>query len=456
GQYNYDTGAPNAGALRTPRVGLPAGTKNVLLSFDYLLQTEVGGTSSFDQAWVEAASSFSAPPSWTALSGTPIPGNSPCPSLTVFTQTAPPGSPLAPLVGEGGSLRFRFDTGTNQQNNYAGWSVDNVFLTGGPICFFQRYGQGCAPGCGPVDTPGCNTSCATFPRIGATGVPSSPSPGLTLAFQYAKQTEANGTGSFDQCFVEAKPTGGAWQLLTQVIGNITCPASTTLSLSVPGITDTTWRHRFRFDTIDGAANNFQGWTVDNVVATDTAGPTVVFSEDFQGPGLGAYTETDPSGNPASTLWHRETTCNGSMPLPSTMGGAAASYNQGDLGIYNYVTGMANAGAIESPDIPASPGFAIEVSQAPLSSPAFLAVSVPLPVIPPPNPLSIFGLPAPCCQLETGVALLLLVSTPTDSSGGAKVALQIPPGITGDFFAQWLCLGPGGAISMSDGGILGVR
>ncbi|HKB17140.1 MAG TPA: hypothetical protein VKF62_13825, partial [Planctomycetota bacterium] len=92
-----------------------------------------------------------------------------------------------------------------------------------------------------------------------------PSPNLLLSFEYAKETEGGGTGSFDQCFVEARPVGGAWTTYLQVLGNSPCPASTSASVLLAGITND-WQHRFRFDTLDGSSNAFQGWWIDNVKA----------------------------------------------------------------------------------------------------------------------------------------------------------------------------------------------
>ncbi|MGH7149865.1 MAG: hypothetical protein ACREIU_04170, partial [Planctomycetota bacterium] len=104
---------------------------------------------------------------------------------------------------------------------------------------------------------------------------------LTLSFDYAKETEGGGTGSFDQCFVEAKSEGaGPYGLVTQVVGNAACPgAPSTLTALVCGVPGGPWRHRFRFDTLDAVSNAYRGWYVDNVVATQnpsTAGGFTVF------------------------------------------------------------------------------------------------------------------------------------------------------------------------------------
>jgi hypothetical protein len=85
-----------------------------------------------------------------------------------------------------------------------------------------------------------------------------------------------------------------------------------------------------------------------------------FAEDFEGPGLGAYTESGGSP-PGATLWHAEGYCfyapppSLSVPIPASFGRKAAAYNRGDLGAYHYDTGLVNSGAIESPVIPSSDG-----------------------------------------------------------------------------------------------------
>ncbi len=147
-------------------------------------------------------------------------------------------------------------------------------------------------------TVGANTGAIESPVI-----PSGPGAVRTLTFEYTKQTEGGGSGSFDQCFVEARPPLGVYAVLTQVTGNSVCPTSLGVSVAVPGAGP--WQHRFRFNTVDGVGNAYQGWTVDNVVASEVA---VVFAENFEGGGLGAYIETDPAGVPAATLWHGEALC----------------------------------------------------------------------------------------------------------------------------------------------------
>ena len=170
GIYNYDTQGPggsvaNTGALVMP-TGIPLGTKDLTFSFDYMKETEGGGTATFDQCFVEVRRTFPAGQPWLPLGSTamPIPGNSACPSVTTITETAAnPLSPLSPLLGDGGAVRFRFNTVNAIANAFPGWYVGNGGLQGGPVAFFQRYGVGCAPAGAPL------------PRIGSSGAPLSPS-----------------------------------------------------------------------------------------------------------------------------------------------------------------------------------------------------------------------------------------------------------------------------------------
>ncbi len=335
-------------------------------------------------------------------------------------------------------------------------------------------------------TGGANTGEIESPAIAvpATGF-------VDLAFEYTKQTEAGGTGTFDQCFVEVASGGGAYGVVSQITGNSVCPASTSVTVGPAAVSGATWTHRFRFNTVDAVGNAYQGWTVDNVVSSVAVAPPTycvgpaapgfstistsatavllfgpgnddatsaaialpaafsyfgVPKATFQvntngwiafdqalGPGFfgnvaiptagapddaifawwddlhtgaigNVYYDVTPGGalvvewnseeqfpsnssgenvtfqvrlNPAPantieliydaatfssgggsiptpTLWHGEASCDGVTPIPATMGTNAASYNQGDIAVYNYATGGANNGEIESPAI-AAPG-----------------------------------------------------------------------------------------------------
>lgn len=201
------------------------------------------------------------------------------------------------------------------------------------------------------DTGSANSGVIESPPISlATGS------ATTLIFDYLKQTEgvgtAAGTGSFDQCFVESKAAGGNYFTDLQITGNSVCAVThVCLDLAAPG---PVIKQRFRFDTVDSLGNLFQGWTVDNIILVERLS-TTVFSENFESGGLGSYIETNSLGVATSTLWHGESSCDGILPIPATLGTSAVSYNQGDIGIYNYDTGATNSGALESPVTSVSSG-----------------------------------------------------------------------------------------------------
>jgi hypothetical protein len=179
---------------------------------------------------------------------------------------------------------------------------------------------------------------------------------LSLSFDYTKDTEGGGTNTFDQCFVESKPVGGAWGVELQVPGISPCGTPTSVTglglANVP--TGSSFQQRFFFDSVDSVSNNYAGWYVDNVVITETAGGgtfSPLFTENFEGAGLGIFVETDIAGTSVATLWHGEGSCDVGVSLAAVMQTKAAAYNQGDIGLYNFDTGGPNEGAIESPALP---------------------------------------------------------------------------------------------------------
>ncbi|MGH7151615.1 MAG: hypothetical protein ACREIU_12995, partial [Planctomycetota bacterium] len=181
---------------------------------------------------------------------------------------------------------------------------------------------------------------------------------ILLAFDYVKETEGGGVATFDQCFVETSPAGaGTWSVALQVTGNTGgCGPIVSQTAVLPaGLAGILFEHRFRFDTVDAAFNAFYGWAVDNIrVGEAPGGAFPAFVEAFEAltvPGVtvGTMAEEDPAGVPVDTLWHAEAFCDAAAtPIPVPLFGSAAAYNQGDLGIYTYDTGVANAGALVTP------------------------------------------------------------------------------------------------------------
>ena len=122
-------------------------------------------------------------------------------------------------------------------------------------------------------TAGANSGALTSPDISVSGI--TPGSKLTIGWKYWRKVENYNNGSFDKSYVEYKfdnqsnwtqiwyddskqnqPMGG-WHLVeatTDTAGNdIVVPAGAS-----------TLKVRFTFDTVDGYANNYIGWLIDDV------------------------------------------------------------------------------------------------------------------------------------------------------------------------------------------------
>lgn len=92
----------------------------------------------------------------------------------------------------------------------------------------------------------------------------------TLEFDYFRQVESYASGSFDQVAVAAKATSSSswttlWSRDSRNASENAWASSGAIDLSAFAGQDI--QVRFRFDSIDGTANNFTGWLVDDVVVT---------------------------------------------------------------------------------------------------------------------------------------------------------------------------------------------
>lgn len=106
----------------------------------------------------------------------------------------------------------------------------------------------------------------------------------------------------------------------------------------------------------GAGGSVGMWKVKGKRVLAFGPPVTLFAHDFES-GLSPYVETDAAGAPTDTLWHAESSCAASTPIPAAMGSAAAAYNRGDESppVYTYNTGstVPNQGVIEGPPLTAS-------------------------------------------------------------------------------------------------------
>lgn len=120
------------------------------------------------------------------------------------------------------------------------------------------YGQ---DGTCSYDTGGASSGTLTSPPI--SGVIST----STLSFEYFREVESY-SGSYDRTQVEVVTSSGSATVFDL---DATDPSSATWTssgeISLAAFAGQTIQIRFRFDTIDGVANDFTGWLIDDVVVT---------------------------------------------------------------------------------------------------------------------------------------------------------------------------------------------
>ncbi len=119
GGGNYNTGTANGGVVTLPAVSLPPGSGSLALTFNYLMNVEVGAA--YDQAVVELS---------TNLGSTYQTLEAKTNGLTNLTQNLwiTNSVSLARFAGQNVLLRFRFDTIDSVQNTTEGWYVDDVAI----------------------------------------------------------------------------------------------------------------------------------------------------------------------------------------------------------------------------------------------------------------------------------------------------------------------------------------
>ncbi|HET6204937.1 MAG TPA: hypothetical protein VFI25_19270, partial [Planctomycetota bacterium] len=143
GIFNYDTGVANAGAIESPAAVSTSATATLVMIFDFTKDTEGGGSTSFDQCFVETSPTGLA--TWTT-------------QVQLSGNTGPCGGPIdtqilvlpASLSGTSFQHRFRFDTVDSVGNNYNGWSVDNIRINQAAgtiaVAYSENFEAGTVPG----------------------------------------------------------------------------------------------------------------------------------------------------------------------------------------------------------------------------------------------------------------------------------------------------------------------
>jgi hypothetical protein len=123
----------------------------------------------------------------------------------------------------------------------------------------------------------------------------------TLSFWGWYQTETNGI-TWDQRWVQLSVNGGPWQNFAQLSGDIMSQWNY-YSFSLSAYAGQTVQLRFWFDSIDGVANAYRGWYVDDVAVggpvtvtpTRSASPSATRT-----PSPTATPSTTPSGSPSAS------------------------------------------------------------------------------------------------------------------------------------------------------------
>lgn len=147
------------------------------------------------------------------------------------------------------------ETGTNGWSTSGLWDITTNRSNSPTHAWY--YGQ---PGSWNYNTGSQNSGSLVSPPISLSSVSSA-----TLSFYSWYKTEDTGT-SWDKKLVQISTNGGnSWFQLAQISGTNQQWIKKTVDLS--SYTGQTIRIRFRFDTVDGQFNSFEGWYIDDIRLT---------------------------------------------------------------------------------------------------------------------------------------------------------------------------------------------
>lgn len=185
------------------------------------------------------------------------------PNLLLFTLNAG-----APPPGGGQTVYAdNFDTGTavgwNKSSSSADlWRLSSDCATAASGSFKLAFNRA-SPNC-TYSNGARVTGWARSPQINLSGFSSA-----TLKFSSRRQVESFAGGEFDIMRVEVSTNDGStWTTIKQWDSQDPSTSGYVAeSLDVSGFISSTFRVRFFFDSVDGTANNFLGWLVDDVQVT---------------------------------------------------------------------------------------------------------------------------------------------------------------------------------------------
>jgi hypothetical protein len=281
---DYSTGARTSGAagLDVNLTGKVAAT----LWFSHRFEKESYATSAFDVMLVEV--STDAGGSWTTLRQ----WDSRNANQLAWTEHS---VDLDAFAGRVLKLRFSFDSRDEVANAYDGWFLDNVEVTaaapGEARLAYESLDDGVADGWSLTGLWHVSSACSTPPSapnyLGfnedsdceySTGarvlgmatfdVNLTGKTAATLTFAHRFEKESN-TASYDAMRVRVSRDGGStWTLLKQWDARDPNQLTwTVVSLDLDPYTGGPLKIRFYFDSVSGAANNFDGWFLDNIEVT---------------------------------------------------------------------------------------------------------------------------------------------------------------------------------------------
>lgn len=172
-------------------------------------------------------------------------------SLAALTPNCPPSG-----------LSADFESGLD------GWTADGLW-------HIVADGTCAAPGFSAAAYYGQTASCTYETGAATAGSLTSPEiTGLTasstLSFDFIRQVESFGGGSFDRTLVEVLGPAGATTVFSRDSGDPSANAPITTVVSLGAFAGQTIRLRFRFDSMDAIANGFAGWLIDDVVVTGSS------------------------------------------------------------------------------------------------------------------------------------------------------------------------------------------
>jgi hypothetical protein len=274
----YDTESANSGCLVSKTIDLTDAT-DATLNFWTYWQTESTSSTKWDNKMVEISADGGA--NWELLQ-----------QLSGSMQGDMALS-LKDYVGNEVRIRFRFDTGDRYYNNYEGWFIDDVTVGEVPVpadnsmlsdniedieeseVYWEEdglwhiterrsnstshswwYGLETT---GTYDTGSANSGSLVSKTIDLMDATDA-----TLNFWTYWQTESTSSTKWDNKMVEISADGGAnWELLQQLSGSM----QGDMALSLKDYVGNEVMIRFRFDTVDGYYNNYEGWFIDDITVS---------------------------------------------------------------------------------------------------------------------------------------------------------------------------------------------